>query len=146
MDNLKSIRFSGYKSFSDDTLHEIDFTSYVTTFIGKNNCGKSSVIDTIEYILDTKKYIENKSSIRQIDLSFVLNEKHIKSGFHEGTRGGEIYGDHFAYAKKYLGHQIYCKPELNTNFNVTKIINLRFSTIEPSGERLQINQWLAVAN
>ena len=88
MDNIKSLRFSGYKSFSDDTLHVIDFTPYVTTFIGKNNCGKSSVIDTIEYAINFNDFVNNNQNINQLDVSFILDIPHIQSGFKRNTSGG----------------------------------------------------------
>ena len=39
--SVNTVRFSGYKSFKDETVSEIDMTPYVSVFIGKNNCGKS---------------------------------------------------------------------------------------------------------
>lgn len=42
-----AIRFSGYKSFPADKYAEIQRLGYVNLFIGKNNCGKSSVLDVI---------------------------------------------------------------------------------------------------
>lgn len=146
MNSINTIRFSGYKSFSDESLHEIDFNSYVTTIIGKNNCGKSSVIDAIEYVLDSMKHEENRLAIRELEASFLLDKKHIQTGFHFGTRGGEIYGDHYAYAQKFIGHHIYCKLGFNNSFGNQDIFQLRYSEINPPGEILQVNQWDTVAN
>ena len=42
-----AIKFSGYKSFPADKYAEIQRLEYVNLFIGKNNCGKSSVLDVI---------------------------------------------------------------------------------------------------
>lgn len=42
-----AIKFSGYKSFPADKFAEIQRLEYVNLFIGKNNCGKSSVLDVI---------------------------------------------------------------------------------------------------
>ena len=81
MNSINTIRFSGYKSFSDESLHEIDFNSYVTTIIGKNNCGKSSVIDAIEYVLDSMKHEENRLAIRELEASFYWIKNIFKLAF-----------------------------------------------------------------
>ena len=51
MDVVQSVKFDGYKSFAVGTEHEIELDPYVTVFIGKNNCGKSSCIDVLEAAL-----------------------------------------------------------------------------------------------
>lgn len=43
----KGIRFKGYKAFTADTYTELDNLSRVSVIIGKNNSGKSSVIDVM---------------------------------------------------------------------------------------------------
>lgn len=42
-----AIRFAGYKSFPSDKNVDIPRLGYINLFIGKNNCGKSSVLDVI---------------------------------------------------------------------------------------------------
>ena len=146
MDNIQSIRFSGYKSFSDDTLHEIDFTPYVTTFIGKNNCGKSSVIDIIEYVLIFENYVHNNHNINQLDVSFLLNEEHIQSGFSKDTYGGEISGNHFSYGKNFLGKKLFCRLGITGPYGGDKHLQLNSSFFEEENTILEIGRWHTVAN
>ena len=146
MDNIQSIRFSGYKSFSDDTLHEIDFTPYVTTFIGKNNCGKSSVIDIIEYVLIFENYVHNNHNIKQLDVSFLLNEEHIQSGFSKDTYGGEISGNHFSYGKNFLGKKLFCRLGITGPYGGDKHLQLNSSFFEEENTILEIGRWHTVAN
>ena len=53
--DIHGIYFNGYKSFAidNDNYTEIQNIKHLNIFIGKNNCGKSSVIDIINYILDS---------------------------------------------------------------------------------------------
>lgn len=45
MDNIQSIRFSGYKSFSNNTLHGIGFNQYV------NDVNANDVLDLKKQII-----------------------------------------------------------------------------------------------
>ena len=48
----KGIRFKGYKAFAADTYTELDNRPRVSVIIGKNNSGKSSVIDVMGMMYD----------------------------------------------------------------------------------------------
>lgn len=146
MDNIKSLRFSGYKSFSDDTLHVIDFTPYVTTFIGKNNCGKSSVIDTIEYAINFNDFVNNNQNINQLDVSFILDISHIQSGFKRDTSGGGITGNHFTYGSTFLGKELFCRLAITGPLRGDKRLQLNSSFLEGEHNISEIDQWNTVAN
>ena len=55
---VQTVKFNGYKSFSNGEEHEIDLSPYVTVFIGKNNCGKSSCLDALETALMRNRFLE----------------------------------------------------------------------------------------
>lgn len=59
------IQFSGYKVFSEENLIELDKITNVNIIIGKNNSGKSSLLDVIEMAYDEASFEKEK---RQIDL------------------------------------------------------------------------------
>lgn len=146
MDNIESVKFSGYKSFSNNALHEIVFNQYVTTIIGKNNCGKSSAIDVLEHILDFDKYISYKDSYKDLQVSFLLDQNHILSGFRKDLSGGEIYGNHFSYGMKFANRFLYGKLGTADIYGGGKAMKLSFSQIKPQGQILEKDQWDTVAN
>ncbi|MCH5258752.1 MAG: AAA family ATPase [Lachnospiraceae bacterium] len=51
-----AIKFKGYKLFSDESLMELDKISNVNVIIGKNNSGKSSLLDIIEMVYDINRF------------------------------------------------------------------------------------------
>lgn len=59
------IQFSGYKLFCDETMTELDKITNVNVIIGKNNSGKSSLLDVIEMAYDEDFFNKQK---RQISL------------------------------------------------------------------------------
>lgn len=105
---VQSVKFNGYKSFSPGEEHEIDLSPYVTVFIGKNNCGKSSCIDALETALMRNRFIETKSLFQEISVSFVASDTEIRSYF-QSTRGGGdgISGNHYDHGKQYIGKKVF---------------------------------------
>ncbi len=105
MKELHSIKVEGYKSFNNET--EILLSPFVTVFIGKNNCGKSSCIDMLESVLLPNHFNSVTSQFQKVSVSFNLKEENIERGFPKNTRGGLIGGNHFEYGIKFIGMPIY---------------------------------------
>ena len=59
------IQFSGYKLFCEENIIEFDKITNVNVIIGKNNSGKSSLLDVIEMAYDLDFFEKQR---RQIDL------------------------------------------------------------------------------
>ena len=72
MHNIKSIRFKGYKVFPNNQYAEIENISRVNVIIGKNNCGKTSLLDVIETIYNHELGIKPDRDVEEIilDLPF----------------------------------------------------------------------------
>ena len=73
-DYIKSIYFKQYKSFSKDQFQEIKDIKKVNVIIGKNNTGKSSIIDIIKYSLTCEDYRNNSARFDKIRLGLKINE------------------------------------------------------------------------
>lgn len=59
-----AIKFKGYKLFSDECLMELDKISNVNVIIGKNNSGKSSLLDIIEMVYDINRFQSLRKLVR----------------------------------------------------------------------------------
>ena len=75
------IQFSGYKLFSEDNLIELDKIANVNVIIGKNNSGKSSLLDVVEMAYDSKKFEKQKRQIDLINIKTPITKEVVSSIF-----------------------------------------------------------------
>ena len=105
IENLKAVKFRSYKSFSsEDQPFEIRTDKYMTLIIGRNNCGKSSLVDIIEGVIGPDN--ENgwkciSKDIKDPEYVYQIDEGHLRQGFSEQD-------DRFLYlnAERRLGSTI----------------------------------------
>lgn len=102
------IKIKNYKCFDEET--GFDTIRRVNLIIGRNNSGKSSLLDLITSTV-AKKYDFDRNTWRanqrpQIILEAVITEEAANRTFPSNTRGGEIGENHGEYGKKYIGRKI----------------------------------------
>lgn len=97
--DVKKIDVLNYKCFTD--IH-IDNIKPINIIIGKNNIGKSSVLDIVEGIYGSRTINMNTKII----LTKEMDEDVISSVFKKSTSGGTIGGNHYEFGKKYIGQDI----------------------------------------
>jgi putative ATP-dependent endonuclease of the OLD family len=102
-----SITALDYKCFGD-TAYGFDKILPINLIIGKNNSGKSTLIDLIQY-LTTPTDISpfgHKSRVPKIILSGFLTEAELSKVFLKSTSGGPIRGNHWDFGKRWVGRPI----------------------------------------
>lgn len=87
MHNIKNIRFKGYKLFSNEQYVEVGNLSYVNVIIGKNNSGKTSLLDILETIFDSKAKLKVGSDVEDIQFDLPFDARMINSVFSGGFSG-----------------------------------------------------------
>ena len=75
---FKSIRFKKYKLFNEAQLENL---GRVNVIIGKNNSGKSSLIDVIQAVYDANQYNEIEQQIGEIVVSTTITEEMCREVF-----------------------------------------------------------------
>lgn len=98
MDNIDNIIFEGYKCFRKRV--ELRNIKPINIIIGKNNIGKSSILDIIEMMYNPKLKWQNYQT--NIYAEKVLSKEAIRKAFPETTSGGGI-GNYYEFGKKYIG-------------------------------------------
>lgn len=133
---LKAISFSKYKCFDAKTsIFNIDLNSNISLIIGRNNSGKSSVIDVIE------KAVNPQTPYDVVGLNYIveLTDKHIRNGFSTHVSGGDIGENHYNYGKKSIGQTISIK-RVNSGMTIADTQNSNISFLKGKHE------WESVAN
>lgn len=118
------ILVKNYKCF-DEKGGGFDKIYPINLIIGKNNSGKSSLIDLIQYIIEpnedfTKKGRDN--SLAEVFVDHELNEAEISRGFSQSTSGGGIPGaNFFDYGKTFIGKRYTYKLDPNKKKQFVKL-------------------------
>ncbi len=86
MHNVKNVRFKGYKVFTKNNYVEMKDISYVNVIIGKNNCGKTSLLDIIETIFSCKSLLRPGIDVENIQFD-VPFDKTMVDGIFSGYSG-----------------------------------------------------------
>lgn len=133
--DIKKINILNYKCFDDI---EIDNIKPINIIIGKNNIGKSSILDIIEGIYGTRTINDNTKII----LKKEMDDSIISSVFQKHTSGGTIGGNHYEFGKKYIGQDISFVRKSNSSNEIP-------DNFEKYNAHLPINQidyWTRVAH
>ncbi|MCF6157642.1 MAG: hypothetical protein E3K32_03505 [wastewater metagenome] len=102
-----SVRISNYKCFGSNE-HGYDSILPVNLIIGRNNTGKSTLLDLIDYVTAPKDlgYLGHNGKPPQISLSHILSEDDLRKVFDENSHGGPIAGNHWKFGHKWIGKSI----------------------------------------
>ena len=102
-----SLKFSDYKCFGGDG-HGYDRILPINLIIGRNNTGKSSLIDLIAYVIQPKDLgkFGFKRQIPRVKVSNNLTKETLRKVFSQGMGGGDIKGDHWEFGKAWIGRPI----------------------------------------
>lgn len=79
--DYKKVQFSGYKSFRRNDKNILDAIGKVNVIIGKNNSGKSSLLDVIEFLYDSRRYVDYASYIHTCHVSIPISREMVKDCF-----------------------------------------------------------------
>ncbi|ANV85077.1 hypothetical protein AWQ21_12240 [Picosynechococcus sp. PCC 7003] len=107
-----SIKIRNFKCFGDE-LQGFDLLKPINIIIGRNNSGKSSILDLIRYtteirdephknLFQVRRELYHQNTASEILLSTKLKEEQISKVFKKNTTGGIFGGNHFEFGKKLL--------------------------------------------
>ena len=118
-----SLKCSNFKCF-EGTDNGFDFIKPINIIIGKNNSGKSTLLDLVEYVCGSENWdfdIYGHQG-KQFKIIFIeeLDEFILKKIFKEGTSGGAISGNHWNIGKKLIGCKFEWSYEIKKEKNNTK--------------------------
>lgn len=109
------LEIKNFKCFDDDGCI-LENLKPINIVIGKNNSGKSSLIELIKFLTTNEKsFFQNKRNGKtpQIIFEHQIRKELIGNAFPNNTSGGDIGGNHYQYGLTF--DQSILKYELNEN-------------------------------
>ncbi len=111
----------------------------INLIIGKNNSGKSALLDLIQYVTAPNKssLVGHKGNAPELFLTKPLSKNEIASSFDSSTSGGGVPGNHYQYGSKWIDKPITVRLDhKETKFiGVEPPFDLPESVIEQRGFR-----------
>lgn len=114
---FNAIRFSGYKSFPADEEIDIPRLEYVSLFIGKNNCGKSSVLDVIGAACQPAYYRALSVKPSKTVLGYRINEEIIA----DAIQHFQTYSNAQVAMRRHIGETLWQQLEVHNAYSVDSI-------------------------
>lgn len=129
------IQVQNYKCFGESGGH-IGTLAPVTVVIGRNNSGKTALIDAIRHIVTKgKSFVRTKHARGQTSPSFLIrstiSEQTLRGIFPENTSGGEIGGNHWRYGRRFVGDEIVVRYD--ASMRAVSVENFEFPDLRKEG-------------
>lgn len=118
--NFDKITVKNYQWFNEIGC-SIESIKSVNIIIGKNNSGKSSLIETIRFVTDgNKEFLENKRNGQNSEVIFdhIFNEETMGEIFPRNMSGGDIRINHREYGLSFVGS--------NYKYSIVENLSKRF--------------------
>ena len=100
---------SNYKCFMLPEPQGLPELRRVNILIGRNNCGKSSLIEVLEHAVNSGGAAEpwpDKQNPARLRIRQVLTEDDLKKAFQPNSSEGPIRGNHWEYGKRWVGRPV----------------------------------------
>lgn len=106
-DDSTQLKIKSYKSFGD-SIQGFDKIAPINIIIGRNNSGKSSLIDLVDFAISPRDISSNGHNGQAPSVYFTttITEHVITQVFSKTTGGGVIGGNHYEYGKAWTGRPI----------------------------------------
>ncbi len=142
MNDINSIAFKGYKCF--DKMVEIRNIKQINIIIGKNNIGKSSILDIIEMMYNPKLKWKNPQT--DIYAEKELSQGEIRKEFGENIRGGDIRGNWYEFGRRYIGEKFKFKIEAENASSIKTEMAEDLCRVYKIYDSKYCNHWNRLAN
>ncbi|MCH7663118.1 MAG: AAA family ATPase [Chloroflexi bacterium] len=105
--NIRQLKIKNYKCFGENP-QGFDEIRPISLIIGRNNSGKSSLLDLMEYALlpyDISA-LGRKGRLPEVLFTRLMSQNDIEHSFRRQKSGGHIPGNHFEFGSKWIGQPI----------------------------------------
>ena len=100
MKRLETIRIANFKNIGEEPIG-FDKMGNLNILVGQNNIGKSTLLQSLDFLLKGSDFDEKSKYNVCIEFSFKPTDVEIEDSFKPNTSGGRIGGNHYIYGKKF---------------------------------------------
>jgi len=124
------LKVKNYKCFGDD-FQGFEEIKPINIIIGKNNSGKSSLLDIVEAMREPAAFnaISEGSPNMVIRYTVELGQVGIQSIYHKDVSGDNIGANHYEYGKQFIGESITVDWGVNTD---RKLVGMSKNMVIPN--------------
>ena len=112
-----SLRVINYKAFGE-TPQGFDEIRTVNLVLGRNNSGKSALLDAVRYLTQGTCHSDPLTSrgagVQELEIVDVFTETALREVFRAGRSTSDIRGDHWRFATDYVGQPLTYRLGHNT--------------------------------
>ena len=142
MINIKHIAFKGYKSFADSAV--LEDIGNVNLIIGRNNSGKSSVLDILQYVFENDTFLSIRPD--EVKITQILPENIIAKCFPKKVNvmfnnGNNI--NYYDYASRFKDREFsyFIQNETTSSFDKTIAVHCENETKTNSRDEFAKSQF-----
>lgn len=129
-----SLKIKNYKSFGE-TPQGFDRILPINIIIGKNNAGKSALLDAVSFAIAKSRTVmpnlHNSGNVPELLITQSTDSDAIERTFQVNTSGGHIGGNHFSYGAQWINSRITTSCSLTNN-------DISFAEIDPPFDKDRI--------
>ncbi len=128
------LKLKNYKSFGA-TEHGYEGIRPVNLIIGRNNTGKSTLLDLVDYATAPRDLsnLGHRGQQPEVIVTSALSEEELRRVFREDTSGGGIPGNHWAFGKRWMEQPITWSLDANNE--------RKFMALDPPLEMLNAEHY-----
>lgn len=116
-----SIRVGNHRAFSEPSGFAA--LSQINVLVGRNNVGKSSLLDAVSFLCDPKGLsLSRGASKGQVVLESSLTENALKRVFPENTSGGAVSMNHWKYGRQWVGESLVWSVTVDNQRKLLEVI------------------------
>ena len=101
MKRLETIKIANFKNIGEEPIG-FDRISNLNILVGQNNIGKSTLLQSLDFLLKSSDFDEKTKYNVCIEFSFKPTDVEIKNIFRPDLSGGKIVGNHYTYGKRFI--------------------------------------------
>lgn len=142
MKRLETIKITNFKNIGEEPIG-FDKISNLNILVGQNNIGKSTLLQSLDFLLKSSDFDERTKYNLCIEFSFKPNDVEIKYNFNPNTNGGMIGENHYAYGKRFINKMMTFEysPKHIIGREDTVLKNIEKTSKEELGQNRKIDEF-----